>query len=346
MITDKILLKALQAYNIAAESTIEPLAGGLINATYKITSPQADEYILQKINDDVFHNPTAIEENIQLISAHLKNINPDYLFTSPLSLMDGKQMLHIKNKGYYRMFSFVKNSITYHALTSPQQAFEAAAAFAKFTKLLSGFNVHSLQHTIPNFHNLKLRYHQFEKSLHHGNKERIALCKNEIDYLLQHKHFVEKFEEIKESNYFKLRVTHHDTKISNVLFNKNEKAICIIDLDTVMPGYFISDVGDMMRTYVCPVNEEETDCSKIIIRKKYYDAVVEGYLSQMNDELNDYEKQQIHFAGAFAIYMQALRFLTDYFNNDIYYGSKYQHQNFNRAKNQIALLQQYEMHIK
>ncbi len=257
MIKAEILLPALQAYNIAAESTIEPLAGGLINATYKIKSPQADEYILQKINDKIFIDPFLIEENIQLISANLNTHYPEYLFTAPLSLPNGKQMLHMKNNGYYRMFSYVKNSITHNVLTSPQQAFEAAAAFGKFTKLLAAFDVKQLQNTIPDFHNLTLRYSQFENSLQKGNKERIKCSKHEIDYLLQQKYILEKFEEIVLNKNFKLRVTHHDTKISNVLYNKSDEALCIIDLDTVMPGYFISDVGDMIRTYVCPLTKKK-----------------------------------------------------------------------------------------
>jgi hypothetical protein len=125
------------------------------------------------------------------------------------------------------------------------------------------------------------------------------------------------------------------------LFDKNDDALCVIDLDTVMPGYFMSGVGDMMRTYLCPVNEEEKDVTKIIIRKDFYDAIVNGYLSQMQDELTVEEKRHFHFAGECMIYMQALRFLTDHINDDVYYGAAYEKHNYNRAKNQIALLQQF-----
>lgn len=121
----------------------------------------------------------------------------------------------------------------------------------------------------------------------------------------------------------------------------HEKGICVIDLDTVMPGYFISDVGDMMRTYLSPVNEEETDFSKIQIRAEYYNAVVNGYLSEMETELTGSEKEQLHFAGKFMIYMQALRFLTDYLMNDVYYGAAYPKHNLNRLLNQIQLLNRF-----
>jgi thiamine kinase-like enzyme len=226
-------------------------------------------------------------------------------------------------------------------LTNTEQAFQAAAQFGKFTNLLSGIDVLNLQTTIPNFHNLLLRYTQFENSLQKGNTKRISETKNEIDYLLAQNNIVEKYNKLIQNKILKKRVTHHDTKIGNVLFDKNDKAICVIDLDTLMPGYFISDLGDMMRTYLSPVSEEETDCTKIIIRKEYYDAIVDGYLSQMKDELTSEEQKHFHFAGECMIYMQALRFLTDYINDDVYYGAAYEKHNYNRAKNQIVLLQQF-----
>ena len=138
--------------------------------------------------------------------------------------------------------------------------------------------------------------------------------------------------------HLKKGVTHHDTKISNVLFDKSDKGLCVIDLDTVMPGYFISDVGDMLRTYLSPVNEEEKDLSRIEVRDDYFKAIAEGYLSEMKEELSQKEKEHFVYSGKFMIYMQALRFLTDYFKDDTYYGSKYPGHNLVRATNQATLL--------
>ena len=123
------------------------------------------------------------------------------------------------------------------------------------------------------------------------------------------------------------------------MFDKEGKGLCVIDLDTVMPGYFISDVGDMMRTYLSPVSEEERDFSKIIVRDEFYKAIVQGYFNEMKGELTDTEKNYFFYAGKFMIYMQALRFLTDHLNGDIYYGAKYPGQNFIRAQNQLVLLE-------
>ena len=145
----------------------------------------------------------------------------------------------------------------------PAQAFEAAKAFGQFTRLLSHFTVEKLQTTLPDFHNLSLRYKQFSEALKNGNKIRLQQSHDLIKFIKENKNIVETYENILHNPAFKLRVTHHDTKISNVLFNEKDKGLCIIDLDTVMPGYFISDVGDMIRTYLSPVSEEEKDFSKI-----------------------------------------------------------------------------------
>jgi Ser/Thr protein kinase RdoA (MazF antagonist) len=331
----------LHTFNIHESYTIEKISVGLINETYKLTTIYDESYILQKINDAIFKNPFAIEENIRVIADFFSTHYPDYLFTTPITLLNGKQLLHVENIGYFRLFHFVENSISYNVISTAEQAFKAAAQFGKFTKLLSNIDIDRIQKTLPDFHNLQLRFTQFKACLQNGNTERITETKTEIEFLLAQKNIVESYNSIIINPNFKLRVTHHDTKISNVLFNKNNDALCVIDLDTVMPGYFISDAGDMMRTYICPVSEEENDFSKIEIRKDFYDAIIKGYLSEIQEELTFEEKKYFHYAGEFAIYMQALRFLTDYINNDVYYGANYEKQNFNRAKNQIVLLQKF-----
>jgi thiamine kinase-like enzyme len=174
-----------------------------------------------------------------------------------------------------------------------------------------------------------------------GNQQRIKYAKKEIDQIRDYYHIVEKFNKIKSGNSFLERVTHHDTKISNVLFTKDGKGICVIDLDTVMAGYFISDVGDMFRTYLSSANEEEQDLDKVEARKDFYNAIIEGYLINMQDQMTVEERQNISFAGEFIIYMQALRFITDFINDDIYYGISYELNNYNRTKNQLRLLEHF-----
>jgi len=189
---------------------------------------------------------------------------------------------------------------------------------------------------LPDFHDLSLRYRQFENAMENGNKQRILEAKELILFIISHQYIVDEFEHVKLK--IKTRCTHHDTKISNVLFNDSGCGMCVIDLDTVMPGYFISDVGDMMRTYLSPANEEEKDFSKIEIREEYFKAIADGYLSEIRNELSAIEKVHFVYAGKFMVYMQALRFLTDHLNNDIYYGAKYEGHNSVRANNQATFL--------
>ncbi len=313
---------------------IRPFGNGLINSTWLVTVKNK-RYILQHINHTIFKNPEDIASNIRMIADYLKAYFPDYLFVNPCQAEDGKDLVNT-DEGYYRMFPFVEGSHTIDVVEKPEQAYEAAKQFALFSKLLSGFNAAQLKIALPDFHNLTLRYRQFELALLNGNQERSQQSKDQVDFIMQQKNIVDEFE-IGKSR-FKIRCTHHDTKISNVLFDEAGKGLCVIDLDTIMPGYFISDVGDMMRTYLCPVSEEEKDFSKIKIRKEFYDAIVNGYLSEMGEELSEEEKKYFHYAGKFMIYMQAIRFLTDHLNNDVYYGAKYEGHNFIRAGNQITLL--------
>lgn len=328
----------LPAYGLTEDRLqIQPFGSGLINHTWKITSPEK-EYILQRVNHRVFTAPEKIAHNHRLIAAYLQQHHPGYAFVAPIASCKGEELVYAKEEGYFRLFPFVAGSHAKEVVETPAQAFEAALQFGRFTRMLSGLDVTKLQITIPSFHDLSLRYRQFLQALENGNKERRVACRDLVEELLALEGIVRRYEAMKADPAFRLRVTHHDTKISNVLFDSRDKGLCVIDLDTVMPGYFISDVGDMLRTYLSPVSEEEGDLSKIEVREAFYKAVVEGYFSEMKDELTEAEKESFFYAGQFMIYMQALRFLTDHLNDDLYYGAAYEGHNLVRAKNQTALL--------
>lgn len=328
------------AYNLSQNQfDVEPFGNGLINKTWRIKNSQHD-YILQKINTAVFKHPEAIAANVRMLADYLAIAHPDFLFITPIRTKNNEDIVNIEDEGYFRLCHYVKQSHTIDAVEKPRQAYEAARKFGQLTKILSEFPVHQLKITLPDFHNLSLRYEQFTEALIKGNKKRLQQSQELIDFIITNKIIVDTYENILHNPSFKLRVTHHDTKISNVLFNQDDQGLCVIDLDTVMAGYFISDVGDMIRTYVSAASEEEKDFSKIEIREEYFTAIWNGYMSEMNDELSTEEKKHFIYAGKFMIYMQAIRFLTDYLNNDIYYGAKYEDQNLLRAGNQAFLLQQ------
>ncbi|MGN6495263.1 MAG: phosphotransferase enzyme family protein [Agriterribacter sp.] len=335
-----MLQQVLEVYGLnMAELDVETFGSGLINNTWKINRQNSDAaYILQRINHHVFKSPENIASNIRLIGSYLAEKYPGYLFVRTMNTHSGTDIHFVEGEGYFRLVPFVKDSHTVDVVQNPQQAYEAAKQFGRFTFLLKDFPVEKLKVTIPDFHNLTLRYEQFLLAAANGNATRIKETEAEIEWLKAQDYIVKRFDAMKQNPDFKLRVTHHDTKISNVLFDSNDRGLCVIDLDTVMPGYFISDAGDMMRTCLSPVSEEEKDFSKIEVRNDYYKAIVEGYTSGMENELSAAEKSHFFDAGCYLVYMQALRFLADYLNNDAYYGSKYPGHNYVRACNQIVLL--------
>lgn len=323
-----------------SKCSVTAFGNGLINHTWKVTCENKD-YLLQKINQQVFKSPEAIMDNLRLLTEYFKYHYPDYLFVAPLQTIQGRNYV-TQNNHYYRLFPFIENAFSVDIIMDPSMAFEAARQFGEFTGLLSAFDPNLLHITLPDFHNLTLRFRQFDEALQHGDKKRIAQTADSVRFLKNQQAIVQEFERIKNNPDFKLRVVHHDAKINNVLFDiKNTRGLCVIDLDTVMPGYYISDVGDMLRTYICPVSEDEQDFSKIHIREEYFGEIAKGYFSEMQHRLSEPEKYCFVYAGKFAIYMQALRFLTDYLNNDIYYSIKYEGHNLVRANNQITLLKKY-----
>jgi Ser/Thr protein kinase RdoA (MazF antagonist) len=330
--------RILEAYGLVADKCeVQPFGSGLINTTWKVTC-ETQSYILQRINHQVFKKPDLIALNIKNIGAHLNRHHPDYFFVEPVQTLDGKGLVITEQGEYFRLQPFVADSVSYDVVMNEALAFEAARQFGKFTSRLSGLDVNSIQVTLPDFHNLTLRYEQFEQALKTGNPDRIKESAALIAAIRRYRFITTTFEEIRQQPDFKVRVMHHDTKINNVLFDKNGNGLCVIDLDTVMPGYFISDFGDMMRTYLSPANEEEADFTKVEAREEYFKAIVKGYLGELKEELSHNEIRHMIYAGQFMVYMQCIRFLTDYLNNDAYYGAKYEKHNLVRAGNQLTLL--------
>ncbi len=323
---------------------VRVFGNGLIHKTYVLKQNDQPKYILQQVNTTVFKSPGAIENNLLELQSFLKKSENNIFLPLPAKNLMGNLHTSVDND-VYRLTSYVEDSHAIDTCIQPEQAYEAAFQFGQFTSAFEGMDIEKLHATIPDFHNLSFRWYQFEQAVSNGNKQRIQHAKKEISFLFDNQSIVKQFEQINQSIYFKKRVTHHDTKISNILFNSYEKGICVIDLDTVMGGLLISDLGDMFRTYLSPGNEEETDLEKVFVRKTFYQAIVEGYLEKMADLLSKEEKEAIPYAGEFLIFMQALRFLTDFLNDDIYYGISYEMNNYNRTINQLHLLEAYRNSI-
>ena len=334
-----MLNTALKQYGFDTDQLkLETIGNGLIHRTWKLSTGSA-QYVLQQINDNVFRVPADIMHNVGVVGNYLHQHNPEYLFIRPVKTLKGSSYVYLSDLGYFRLFPFVKGSHSKQVVRNCNEAYEAAMQFGRFSHLLSGFDSTQLRITIPCFHDLALRHQQFLIAIENADPIRLRRSNQLIRKIVQHTDIVNRYQQIVKDRSFKLRVTHHDTKISNVLFDENDKGLCVIDLDTVMPGYFISDVGDMMRTYLSLHSEEENNLALIDIREDVYRAIVEGFGEQMKDDLGEAERDSFLYAGKFMIYMQALRFLADYLQQDRYYGESYPEQNYFRAQNQMVLLE-------
>lgn len=330
----------LKAYGFTKENIkIQQIGSGLINRTYLLSNLfNSEKFVLQQINTKVFTNPLAIANNIQAVAHFLKTNFPDYLFPVPVATVS-QQGMFVHHGEYWRLSPFVDGTVALDTLSSPKQAYEAAKQFGKLSRLLNNFNSSKLKSTIVGFHDLELRFQQFKQALNQASTTTKVKAVLEIETALAFKHILSQYLQFSSKADFPYRVMHHDTKISNALLDKDTfEGICVIDLDTLMPGKFISDLGDMMRTYLCEFSENEKDLSKVTIRLDYFSAMIEGYLSEMVSVLTPTEKELILFSGKYIIYMQALRFLTDFLNENIYYPINYEEQNLDRARNQFKLL--------
>lgn len=331
----------LKAYGFDQDAvTLQQIGSGHINRTYLLLAPKGQKYILQNINAQVFHDPSAIANNINAVADYLRANYPNYLFPAPIATLKGELMAQHKGQ-YWRLMPFVNNTVAFDTLNEPKQAYEAAKQFGKLSLLLNGFDTSLLKPTIPGFHNLALRYEQFTFALSRTTNEFKNEARQAIETAFQYEYILDYYHSYEHRKDFPDRVIHHDTKISNVLLNEaTHDGVCVIDLDTLMPGKFISDLGDMLRSYICAFPESETNLELIKIRLPYFKATIEGYLSEMGNILTPTEKELILFSGKYMVYMQALRFLTDYLNGSIYYPISYPQQNLDRARNQFRLLKE------
>ncbi len=341
--------EALDAFaNPFHEFTVELIGEGLINHSYKVTSKVTGKsFLLQQINQSVFTKPAMLQNNYEKLWKYIRSESIPFTMPQPKYFAGDSNLFYDSHQHCWRVFEFITGAQTYAIPENSSQAKAVARTFAGFTASFKGFDISTLQETIPNFHNLSFRFKQFQKSLHTRNYGRLLRSSALIDELKNREHYVNFYEVLTESEEFPRRVMHHDAKISNVLFDEEiGKVICPVDFDTAMPGHYFSDLGDMIRSMACSEDENSTDLENISIRKEFYAAILEGYVEVMKGQLTASEKKYIHYSGLLIIYMQALRFLTDYLNGDVYYRAKYPEQNIDRANNQFTLLKRLEELLK
>ena len=329
------------AFAISAKATISPIGSGHIHQTFLVEDAQ--KFVLQRINKNVFTRPEAIARNNRLAADFLEAHHPHYFFLTALRDKQGNELIYAEDGFPWRVYPLVENTLTVDFVTSAEQAWEAAKGFGLLTRNLNGIDSTRFEPTLDRFHDLQWRYEQLETELARAAPSVIEQAQEEINLAKQFQPLVQQYNKLVRGGSLVTRVTHNDTKINNILSDKlTGKAVCVIDLDTLMPGYFIYDLGDMVRTCVSPVSEEEQDITRIAFRKEIYDALLDGYLSQMKEYMPDAELAAVPFAGKMMTYIMALRFLADFLRGNTYYTIHYPEQNLVRARNQLQLLKLLE----
>lgn len=312
---------------------------GHINDTFLISvegNPAVSSFILQRINKYVFGDPAALMGNISRVTEHLRNKSARCLALIPT--LDGKHFCNTPDDEFWRMYEFVPGAVAYDEVLNTRQAKDAAAMFGEFQELLDDLSGPRLNETIPNFHNTPVRYGHFHEAVRDDAYDRARHCRKEIDQALAWEDEAGTLVSLLEQGEIPERITHNDTKLNNLLFDKaSGEPICVIDLDTVMPGLALYDFGDMVRTSTSPTAEDTTDLSSIGLRLPYYEALVEGYVSATLGFLTDLEIEHLSISGKIITIETGLRFLTDFLCGDTYFGAQKPAQNLDRSRTQFTL---------
>jgi len=327
---NKIVKQFFPTEEVIAFSTNDK---GLINQTFVVSVGKVNtkQFILQSINTAVFPLYEKGLQNIILVKKELQQSDFSYSFPTPIN----DKYICI-DEVVWRMFPFVEGSVCYEKVKDKSQAFEAAKCLGELCSSLADFDAEQLHITLPNFHNAAFRFKELQQTIETADEIRLNKAKGIIDAINKEKNELLKFDKLNAE--LPKRVVHFDSKISNFLFDKKTgKAKAIIDLDTLMPGTVLSDIGDMIRTYSNALGEESQAIALVKADAEIIEHIIAGFLSACGNILNDEEKDNLAFSGKALTLIQCIRFLTDYLNNDSYYKTAYPEQNLVRTQNQWAL---------
>lgn len=321
---------------------------GHINDTFFVKTAGNKNYILQRINHNIFKDVPGLVNNKVLTSNHIRSKYPTLseaaLSKKVLCFVKTKttDFYYLKNDGnFWNVMVFIDDSITYEIVVDQEIAYEGGKLLGEFLNHTSDLDSSQLIDVIPNFHDMSFRYKQYASSIQSALSSRLKKAKKYIKVVADLKDEMHILQELKEAGKIPVRVTHNDTKISNSLFDKDNKGICMIDTDTVMPGIIHYDFGDAIRTICNTAAEDEKDLSKVEFNLEYYQAYEKGFLEKMKDSLSLISLKYLPLAAKTMIFIMGIRFLTDYLNNDIYYKTNYEEHNLDRAKNQFKLIESF-----
>ncbi|MCX7842260.1 MAG: aminoglycoside phosphotransferase family protein [Clostridia bacterium] len=330
-----------------------PYGCGHINDTFaayfKKSFTSTHRYILQRINHNVFKNPEKLMENIEGVTSHLRNKIKDAggdPFRETLNLIpvkEGKSYYRDISGNYWRAYIFIENAKTYQTVESKEHFYNTGIAFGNFQKLLADYPAQTLYETIPDFHNTKKRYSAFEEALQKDVKNRSKYVKSEIEFVQKRACETSALVDLQSKGMLPLRVTHNDTKLNNVMIDdKTGKAVCVIDLDTVMPGLSLYDYGDAIRFGTNTGAEDEKDLTKVSFDLELFEGFTKGFLESTRGFLTELEREYLPFSAKLMTLECGIRFLTDYLNGDTYFKIQREEHNLDRCRTQFRMVMEME----
>ncbi|MFV0337563.1 MAG: phosphotransferase enzyme family protein [Chthoniobacterales bacterium] len=331
-----------------------PYGSGHINDTYvaRYLNPDGNtvSYFHQRINHQIFKNPADLMDNILRVTRHVAaelqktgKMDCDRRSLRVLLSPEEECVVRDTNGNWWRTYTFIQDAETFDRVETPEQAWQAAAAFGEFQYYLSNMDGERLHETIPNFHHTRNRFDNLIRAAEADSKGRLAGIAEEFAFAREHEAMVDVLLDLQAAGELPERVTHNDTKLNNVMFDiKSREAICVVDLDTVMPGLVLYDFGDMVRTATSPSMEDEKDLSKVSMQMPMFEALAKGYLETARGFLTDAEKAQLAFSGKLISFEIGLRFLTDYLEGDVYFKTHRTEHNLDRCRTQFKLVQSIE----
>ena len=322
----------------------ERYGNGHINETYLVETDGGARYILQKINDTVFQNVPALMENVSAVTRYLRARTDDPRRAMHLvQTTEGADYLRDEAGGWWRMYDFIENSICLQAAETDEDFYQSAVAFGEFQRELSEFPAHTLHETIAKFHDTRNRYVQFREALNADPLGRAASVQTEIEFALAREKNAGELMRLLEAGELPLRVTHNDTKLNNVLLDREtRKPLCVIDLDTVMPGLAAFDFGDSIRFGASTAAEDETDLGKVEMSLELFETYARGFLEACGSALSPLEKVTLPLGAKLMTLECGVRFLTDYLSGDTYFRIHRPNHNIDRCRTQFKLVSDME----
>lgn len=333
-------------FNVENEiNEVKPLGEGLINDTFKVyvNDCETPKYVLQRINNAIFQDVDLLQDNIEKVTNHIRK----KLIEKNETDIDRKVLNFIKTKDdkrfyfdgekYWRLMVFISDSYTYQAVT-PEYSYTAGLAFGEFQSMLSDIE-ETLGETIPSFHNIELRLSQLREAVENDVAGRVKEVRYYLDEIEKRAEVMCRGEQLYREGKLPKRICHCDTKVNNMLFDKDGNVLCVIDLDTVMPSFIFSDFGDFLRSAANTGAEDDKDLNNIDFNMEIFEAFTKGYLEGTKSFLLPIEKENLPYAAKLFPYMQTVRFLADYINGDTYYKIQYPEHNLVRTKAQWRLFE-------